>query len=241
MRTTGWIVLFAAISAFGCKAGEAKPAGYVDKSWMKRDPALPFHRVWVSADFHPASYSRLYVAPVNTAFMLSQTDWQKGERKDQIEQDVAKLGEFTQNAIKKAFSDDPARRMEVVDDPSTQPATLVLEVALVEVIPSKVLLNALGFTPFYVGTAISAVRMLANDQSTVAFEGRFRDGATGLVVMTMADREGQQVSLVTVRALSWYGFAEGIINDWAKQFVKILNRKSGEKVKDTDPFTLQPW
>ena len=35
--------------------------------------------------------------------------------------------------------------------------------------------------------------------------------------------------------------AEGIIEEWAGQFVKFANRRPGEIVKDTSPFTLKPW
>jgi hypothetical protein len=241
MRTVAYVVLAVWACLAGCKAGEAKSAGFVDKQQMQRDPAMPFHRVWIMPGFDDAHYTRLYVAPVNTAYMLKVSDWQKGERKDQLVQDVAKLGKYTEAAMIKAFREDPEHRMEVVDSPTTQPATLSLEVALIEVVPSKVLLNALGYAPFFVGLGITAVRTVINDQSTVAFEARFRDAASGTIVMTMADREGQQMAPVTVRGLTWYGFAEGIINDWAAQFVLIMNRKPGEKIKDTDPITLQPW
>lgn len=56
-----------------------------------------------------------------------------------------------------------------------------------------------------------------------------------------ADRESQQYAPIPVRGLTWYSHAETIITDWSRQFVQIANRKPGEKVKDTDPFTLKPW
>jgi hypothetical protein len=228
-------------SIAGCKAGEAPSAGYVDKSVMYNDPSLPFQRVWVKPGFDKSQYTKVYVAPVNTAYMLQMTDWQEGMRKEDFKTDVAKLAVFTQETIKKAFRDDPNHRFEVLDDPSADPGTLVVELAIVEVVPSKVALNALGYAPFGIGLGVTAVRAIANDTSTCAFEARIRDASTQELVATMADREAQQLAVVTVRGFTWYSNAETIITQWSQQFVQIANRKPGETVKDVSSFTLKPW
>jgi hypothetical protein len=233
--------LAALICTAGCKAQPAKDAGFVDSKAMKKDPTLPFNKVWIKPGFEFSSYSKLYIAPVNTAYMLKMTDWQKGERKEDIEKDVAKLGTYTQEALKKAFRDDPKHRFEVVESPTEDPRTLVLEMALTEVVPSKVVLNALGYAPFFIGLGITAVRAVAQDVSSVAMEARVRDAGSGEVVAMIADREQEQMAVVSVRGLTWYSHAETIVRHWAGQCVQFANRKPGETIKDTDPFTLQPW
>ncbi|MGH7176699.1 MAG: DUF3313 family protein [Tepidisphaeraceae bacterium] len=225
----------------GCKAQPAKPAGFVDDSTMTKDPSLPFHKVWFKPGFEFASYKQIYVAPVNTSYMLKMTDWQKGERKDEIEKDTAKLGLFSQEAIKKAFRDDPAHRFTVVESPTADGKTLIFEFALVEVVPSKVVLNALGFAPYFVGLGLSVFRAAGHDVSSAAFEARIRDAGTNLVVAMLADREQEQTAAVSVRGLTWYSHAETIVRQWSSQFVRLANRKPGEQIRDTDPFTLQPW
>src|SRR5262245_31506298 len=79
-----------AIAIPGCKADEAKSAGYVDKSVMTKDPSVPFQRTWIKPGFDKSKYTKLYVAPVNTSYMLAETDWQKGVNKAEFEKDVAK-------------------------------------------------------------------------------------------------------------------------------------------------------
>src|SRR5262245_37237196 len=79
----------------GCKAHAGKDAGFVDTKPMANDPTLPFNKVWFKKDFQFASYTKLYVAPVNTSYMLSMSNWQKGEREKDIEKDVAKLATYT--------------------------------------------------------------------------------------------------------------------------------------------------
>jgi len=225
----------------GCKAGEARSAGYIDKADMVADPSLPFQRSWVKPGFDKTHYTKLYVAPVNVSYMLQETEWQKGMRKDDFEKDVAKLAVFTQDALKNAFRDDPKHRMQVLDTLAPDRDALVLEVAIIEVVPSNVALNALGYAPFGVGLALTSVRMIAKDTSTCAFEARVRDASTNETVMKFADREAEQVAVVSVRGLTWYSHAESIITQWSDQFVKIANGKPGETVKPADTFTLKPW
>jgi hypothetical protein len=238
----GLVFTFAAVVGFtGCKADEAPSTGFTTAKMMDKDPTLPFHRVWKKqgVDFH--RYNKLYVANVNTEYMMAQTDWQKGMRKEEIEADVQKLRAYTKQAVEQAFQKDPKKRFQVVSAPSGDGSTLIMEMALTEVVPSKVVLNALGYAPFGIGMAITGVRMIAKDESSVAFEARLRDASTKEVIAMVADREAEQFAPVSVRGLTWYSHAETMVDQWAQQFVEIANRQPGETVKDTDAFTLKPW
>lgn len=239
IRGVATAVVGAAIALSGCKAGPAKSAGFADSPDMKRDPNVPFHRFWQSPEYSASRYKKVYVAPVNTSYMMSLSDWQKGERKADIEKDVAKLATFTQERFKRAFANDKAHHFEVIDSPA--PGSLTIETALIEVVPSKVVLNALGYAPFFIGLGITAVRAVAQDYSSAAFEARIKDSETGQVVMLIADRESEQMAVVSVRGLTWYSHAETIVTQWADQLVQVATRQGKTKVKDTDPFTLMPW
>jgi len=242
IKGTALIMLCAvAFAIAGCKADEAKSTGFTDKSTMTKDASVPFQRSWKKPGFDKSKYSKIYVAPVNTQYMLKQTDWEKGVNKAEFEKDVAKLGVFTQDAIKKAFREDPKQRMQVLDAPKRDRDALILEAAIIEVVPSKVALNALGYAPFGIGLTLNAVRTIAKDTSTCACEVRVRDAATNEIVATMADREAQQLAVASVRGFTWYSNAETIITQWSEQLVQVMNRKPGETVKDVDAFTLKPW
>jgi len=225
----------------GCKASEAKSTGFTNSKDMHPDPMLPFQEVWRKPGVDFQSYNKIYIADVNTEYMLRQTDWQNGERQAQIESDAKKLGVFTKQSIEDAFRNDPKHHFQVVSAPTTQPATLQLEMALTEVVPSKVLLNALGYAPFGIGMGLTAVRMVAHDQSSVAYEARLRDVSTGEIVAMAADREVEQFAPISVRGLTWYSHAETIIDQWSEQFVRVLNRAPDEAVKASDTITLKPW
>jgi hypothetical protein len=226
---------------FGCKASPAPSVGFADPAQMTHDPSVPFNRFWHKPGVDWKSYDKIYVADINTTYMLKMTTWQEGERKDEIEKDVKQLAVYARASIMKAFHEDPTHRFEVLDSPTKDPHALVFEMALVEVVPSKVLLNVLGYAPFYVGTAISVVRGAANDKSSAAFEARTRDAATGEILILAADREAEQYAPIDLRGLTWYSDIDGIIDEWSKQFVRVAEQKPGEKIGGTSTFRLLPW
>ena len=234
-------ILVAAAQLAGCKATPAPSVGFADPTLMKHDPAIPFDRFWRKPDVDWKKYNKVYVADVNTSYMLQLTDWQKGERKADIEEDVQVLRVFTHDSIAKAYREDPNHRFKVLDAPTHDPDALVFEMALIELVPSKVVLNTLGYAPFFIGTGITVVRAAASDQSTVAFEARVRDAASGEIVILAADREAQQVAPVNLRGLTWYSDAQGLIDAWSKQFVQVSEQKPGETIKGTPTFRLLPW
>jgi hypothetical protein len=233
--------LLAATLLAGCRAKPAPSAGFADAELMQHDPNVPFHKIWRKPDVNWNNYDTVYVADVNTALMLSMTDWKKGERKDEIEKDVANIAVYCRDTVKKAFLDDPNKRFQLTGERPNSARALVFEMALVELVPSKVSLNALGYAPFGIGLAVSGTRTVAGDKSTAAFEARVRDAATGEIILLAADREQEDFALIDLRGFKWYTHIHAIIDSWSRQWVRVLEQKPGERIKDTDTFRLLPW
>jgi hypothetical protein len=231
----------AGVAIAGCKAKEAKSTGFTTAQMMDKNPELPFHKSWRKPGVDFNKFHKLYVAPVNTEYMLKHTDWQKGERRKEIEADVAELAKFAKETVEKDFREDLHHRYEVLSVPNKDSDTLVLEIAITEVVPSKVVLNALGYVPFGIGLSITAVRTVAGDESSAAFEARVSDASTNEIIAMVADRESQQFAPISVRGLTWYSHSKTMVQQWSRQFVQIANRKPHETIKDTDTFTLKPW
>ena len=208
---------------------------------MTKVEELPFHNTWRKPGVDWNQYANVYIKDVNTQYLLEMNWWQKGDRGGRIEDDAQKLALYTKQAFKQAFREDPNQRFRVVA--SEGPDTLIAEIALTEIVPSKVVLNALGFAPFGIGAGVKVLKSVIGAKSTVAFEARVRDGDTGEIVAMFADREAEQLDPAGIKGLKWYSHAHGIIDDWAEQFVRVANRdrEAGEVVKDTRPFTLKPW
>lgn len=235
----GIVIAVAFLTLTGCamKAGPAKPAGFIPADQMTKLKDLPFHKAWLKPGADFSRYTEVAIAPVNTEHLAKMDWWQGLERQSSVQADAAKLAKYAQSAFQAAFRNDPKRRFTVVE--TAGPKTLMWEVALIEVVPSKVVLNMMSYAPL-VGTGAGVIRKLGA-KSTVAFEARVRDGATGEILALFADREGEKSAPVNIKDLTWYGHAESILQEWARQFVAVASRKPDEAVQDSAFFTLKPW
>ena len=240
------ILLLAAAAALvsaGCirKAKPANPAGFIPPENLEKPSDLPFHKAWRSLP-NWDRYSQIYIAPFNTDYLREMTWWEKLERGEKVKEDAVELAEYGRKEFEEAFRNDPKHRFEVVQTPG--PRTLVLELALTEVVPNKVVLDALGYAAGPVagpaGSA-AATTQTATTQSTVSFEARMRDGGTREVVAMFADREQEKYFPVNLKDLTWYGHAKGILKEWANQFVRVANQQPGEIITDSPLFDLRPW
>ena len=139
-----------------------------------------------------------------------------------------------------AFQNDPHHRLRVVMSP--EKGSLTLEMAITELVPSKVLLNVIKVAgPYGSGLAAGALERRAEAQSTVAFEARVKDTDTGQTVAMFADRQYVTLRPIDLKGFTWYGNAEDIVECWAEQFVDIANRRPGEFIKPVSRFSLKPW
>jgi hypothetical protein len=244
-RVTLFLILFvAAWGAGGCiqKAKPASPSGFIPDKELEKPSDLPFQKAWRKKDLDWSHYRQIYIAPWNTEHLREMNWWEKLERGEKVKEDAKELAGYARAVFEEAFRKDPKHRFTVVDEPG--PNVLVAEFALTEVVPNKVVLDALGYAAGpAVGAAgtVAANVQTATTHSTVAFEARMKDGGTSNVVAMFADRESEKFSLVNVKDLTWYGHAKAILREWADQFVKITNKQPGEIVKDSAPFDLRPW
>ncbi len=227
----------------GCETMKAEPskgAGFVPMQEMSYRADLPFNKVWVKAGVDWKPYKTIYIKDVNTRYLMEADWWQKSLRRDDMEQDVRTVAKYMQDKFREAFRTDPQNRFQVVDSP--QRGSLTLELALTELVPSSPVLEAMSIAaPYGSGIAVQAAAREQGAKATVAFEAKIIDTATGAVLAMAADREQGKVAPINLRALTWYGEANVIIDEWAGQFVQIANRRPGEVVKDSSPFTLKPW
>jgi hypothetical protein len=220
----------------------APDAGFIEQPDRQVNPVdLPFQKVWIKPGFDMNNYHELVVAPVNTQYML-EMGWlhriSTANLLRNVEKDIEELALYFRNQVVKHFKADPNHRFQVIESPAQhkQPA-LRLELALIEINPSTPVLHALSWAgPIGTGTAAGVI-----NQRRAAFEGRLRDLQTGKVVATFADRDMQDVGPIDLTRLTWYGPAKGIMDQWAKQFVQIANRKPGQVITDPTAFTLRPF
>jgi hypothetical protein len=222
------------------KAQPAVGAGYVPMQQLAKNPNFPFDKAWVKQEVDWNYYRTIYIAPVNTDYLMRANWWQESIRADQMQQDAQNMATFMRTQCITAFQNDPHRRLRVVMSPER--GSLTLEIAITELVPSKVLLNVVKVAgPYGSGLAAGALERGAEAQSTVAFEARAKDTDTDQTVAMFADRQYATLRPIDIKGFTWYGNAEDIVEQWANQFVEIANRRPGEFIKPVSTFSLMPW
>ncbi len=222
------------------KAPPAAGTGYVPMQQLAKNPNLPFDKAWIKQGVDWKGYHTIYIAPVNTDYLMRANWWQETIRADQMQQDVQNMAAFMRTQFIKAFQNDPRHRLRVVMSP--EKGSLTLAMAITELIPGHVLLNVIKVAgPYGSGLAAAALERGTEAQSTVAFEAKVKDTTTGQTVAMFADREYATARPIDLKGFTWYGNAEDIVKQWAKQFVEVANRRPGEIIKPASTFSLKPW
>lgn len=118
------------------------------------------------------------------------------------------------------------------------PDSLVWELALVEVSPNIPVVSVLATLAnhFLHGTAI--VRALG--AGSVVVEGILRDGATDDVLLIFRDRQGDKISLFSVRNYTVYGHTRRAFSEIAQQVAELSYAPSSYDVPGSWIFTFNP-
>ena len=218
----------------GCKASPAPDAGFIENyEFVRHDPRKPFDAIWFNEGIDLRKYHKILVRPVDISHLLEMSWWQKLEISQAFDAINAKaesevLAKYMEEQIKAAFASHNSQRYQIVDQQDAD--TIIVEIALVEVVPTKVWLNAVSYV--FIG---------ALDTGSAAIEGRFRDGGTGEIIVLLKDREHGQYSLVSLADLQWYAHAKHIIDHWAEQFVEMCDLPPEAEISSSWPVTLRPW
>jgi len=215
------------------RAAPAEASPFVgEKGEMTDVPGLhTFHRAWCEPDVDWEAYRKILIPPANVEFLRKVTWWEDTTLADQCDERIRELAQFTRNEFVEAHRRNKHKyHLEVVDEADA--GTVILEIALTEVVPTKAWLNAVA----YAGT------MMTFAKGAVAMEARLRDGGTGRVIAKFTDRrKGKRNLFGSVRDFTWYGHAKAIIREWAKLSVIITNAEADDVIEDQPPFELKPW
>jgi hypothetical protein len=228
------------------RAAPAPDSGFLEQPerMAEHRERFPFDRAWVADGFRVGNYHSVIVAPVNTDHALARSTWAKiNVREFEVDQDLAGIAVEFQQIVSDAFRNSPDNHFAVVDPPGDD-QTLVLELAITELVPSKAFLATIGLAawaaPLEVGVPVGAAAAFAQS-GWMAIEGRVRVGENGPIVVMFADREQAKMRVIDVQAITWYGHARESMRDWAGQLVLLANTPHEFKVESSSGFALLPW
>ena len=214
------------------RADPAEDSGFVEGAdQMQEDPNRPYNRIWYDQKVKDSWFSTVYVAPVNTDYLQAMSWWDQASTANlgtNREQDVKDIAEYFREAVKKAIREDPKHKLAVVDTPTEH--TLILEMAIIELVPTKAWLNTM--TTLFVGSW---------DHGAAAFEARVRDGRDQKVIAKFADRQYGKTAVISAADFRWWTQAHKIMDDWAQDMVNSANAAPDQRVDHALPFDVKPW
>ncbi len=237
------LALTAILLSGGCKTKPAESSGYLanPEVMTEQRERFPFHSVWVKPGVDRAKYDYILIEPVNTAYLMENTGWKAANPGNaSLDSAAHDLAQYTEQAFDDAFRNWKNSALLVGNRPG--PRTLTLELAIVELVPGKAALGAIGLVAPAVGaTAAGIGSKAAAGKPSVAIEGRVKDSQTGVVLMMFADREERQWRPIDLKSVTWWGHAKPMIDDWARQCAELANTPKTHQVEDRAGFTLKPW
>lgn len=229
----------------GCKTAPAPDTGFLQQPerMAPETERFPFDRVWVKPGVEKDNYDYVVIAPVNTEYLMEKTGWKAANPGNiKLEESAVELAEYTEEKFREAFQKDERPGWKVAN--LTGPRTVVIELAIVELVPSKAAFGALRLAaPVFgpAGIAVGAGSAAAGGRPSVAIEGRLKDGVTGETLFMFADRQEAQMRIIDLSAVTWWGHAKDIIKYWAEECVELAKTPKDYQVKDRSFFTLKPW
>jgi hypothetical protein len=226
-------LLACALLCVSCRAPEAPNSGFLKSySELKEQPDVPLNAVWIKDGVDFRSYESVLVADVDTTHLLNMDWWDKFTLAEATTDShpsaaVRVLADYFKTQTIEALQEKEASPRYALK-PSAK--SLQLELALTEVVPTKVWLNSIAY-----------VIAGAFDHGATAFEGRIRDLSTNEVLARFKDQQFGQTSLVSIADLTWYSHSEHAIEYWSQELAALLRRAPGEQIEGRTTVTLKPW
>jgi hypothetical protein len=224
----------AALGLSGCAVhrltSKAEPTSFYHSTGAPESATisrLPFERAWKSPTLDGSRYSKIAFRPVTTAYLRSDM-WQQSAspfitNEAEFDQQASELAHYWNKSLHAAFNT-PKNRLAVTHD-SAQPGTLVVEIAITEVVFGRPAANAASYAVPVGGVAFSATLNPA-----VAFEARVRDGATGQLLAVVSDRRNTKIKLLDISKFTYTKSNQQICDAWSKEIMESFNADLFPKV-----------
>lgn len=187
---------------------------------------LPFEHAWLNPKVDMTKYKNIVIRPVTTAYLRSER-WEESKsatipNKRAYLRRCSALARHWDKSLAKEFSSPLCMFYKTQN--TSQPGTLILEVALTEVRFDRP--DAAN------GVPASGVISAVTGPPTCAFESRTRDAATGQLVTTAADRRGPVIQVIpNEEKHNFVKPNEGICDEWSRQLMQRFNTEIYTKVK----------
>lgn len=250
-------------SLIGCsamKATEAKTTPFLAHSdelhpWPQH---APWDEVWPKDPSTVMARSEtvrdIYISAVDTTYLNHTKDpsgiWVETYHVEP--EDIQKMADLIRASFSEAIrsSSTAETNLRLIETP--HPHSLRLDIALVELRPTSVALNAAadagglllpGSKLIEEAAAVGAQAAGgAIAAGTIAIEFRLVENSSNEVIAEAKDREEDPSSIIpNYRDFEKFGWSRETAQNWAKEFVLVFGSSSSTKVDDESHISVAPW
>lgn len=227
----------------GCTIAAESTAFLTHGKELTKDGKLPFDGTWVGDEQRLIETSKktgkIFVDDVDIDNALKKIDESQGfERfKRYRKEELAEMARYMKERFKASILEKAKRPIELVD--AAGPDALILELAVIEVIPTNAVIGVLGTVGGVFLPGVGAASLLA--KGTIAMEGKVLDGANNDVLFEFKDRASDKSSFFSVKDYQEYAHIRSIIDTWAGEYGQLQSQDFEGDVKAGIPFTLNPF
>ncbi len=224
------------------RADPAPQTSFLDGNFklVEQSPKFPFWMMWIDKTVDLKKYKKIMIPRVDINHLMEIPGWDNLDARSiggDVKKDSEDVASYMDFSFRNAVVFDPRHRFVLVDNPG--PDTLKLELAIVQLTPSKAELNVVENV---IGIVIWPVAFLTVFNSgTTAFEGVLKDSQTGKPVCAFADREKDEAAIFNIPGFTYYGNARYFTDRWSRQFVDMMNAEDYHELKTDFPLKLIVW
>ncbi len=205
-----------------------------------RIPEIPFQHAWAAPGAGTATYRSVYIKPIRTD-LLPTDEWKRSRgfattSQEAFNQDALVLARYFRIRLLAELEKAHNKRLTVVAKPDD--ATLIVEIALTELVLSEPILRVLALAAPLPGVDV-ALSTISDPH--VAFAARFfaPDGAT--LLGTVADRRFPPLRVIDLNKLRARSSAREILSMWARELAESIQFEEFRKVERSSWFSWWIW
>jgi hypothetical protein len=196
-----------------------------DASRMAPNDAFPFARSWIDPSTDFTRYTAIVVAPVSLAYLRPVPAKEAGSvHPDARQESALQTAIHLTDSFAKPVAHDRTGRLKL--DRNARPGAVVIQMAIVQLMPSRPAAGALqpAMQPTRGPASSGTGRPVAVEPGSIAMETILRDGGSDKIVAMFSDERSAEIAPTDLAAPSKYGFTDQIVEQWAAEIVRVISR-----------------
>jgi hypothetical protein len=224
------LLIIVSASLFSCKTRQAETTSFLPNSYRLEDGRF-FQKEWADKEYNIENFDKVAIAPISTSFLRDLGWWDKKNAATYTEnrpegpgpgfkpganQSMGKqMTRYFQENMEEAFKNTKNNRFKLVEYGDIDEKTIVLVIALVEMVPVK---------KYLIGAQLLGDGSLRG--GSAAIEGQIKQGKSNRTLAMFKDRKvnTSDIDYLDSTRETYYVHAKPLMKEWSRLFVSLANK-----------------